>query len=138
MIVLDTNVVSEAMKPEPQPAVRAWLNNQASETLYLSSVTVAELLFGIGALPPGKRKNMLGQTLDGLMKVFRGRVLPFDIDAARCYAKLAVSARVGGRGFPTPDGYIAAIAHSRGFIVASRDTAPYEAAGVEVINPWLA
>ena len=136
MIVLDTNVVSEAMKPEPHPAVRAWLNNQASETLYLSSVTVAELLFGIGALQAGKRKDMLAQTLDGLMRLFRDRVLPFDIDAARRYAELAVTAKMSGRGFPTPDGYIAAIAASRGFIVASRDTAPYEAASVTVINPW--
>ena len=138
MIVLDTNVVSEAMKPEPNPAVRAWLNSQASVTLYLSSVTVAELLFGIGALPVGKRKDMLAQTLDGLMRLFRDRVLPFDIDAARSYAELAVTAKRAGRGFPTPDGYIAAIAASRGFMVASRDTAPYEAASVTVINPWAA
>jgi predicted nucleic acid-binding protein len=136
MIVLDTNVVSEAMKPEPHPSVRAWLNDQAAETLYLSSVTLAELLFGIAALPAGKRKDLLAQTLDGLMGLFRDRVLPFDIDAARRYAELAVTAKTGGRGFPTPDGYIAAIAASRSFIVASRDTAPYEAAGVSVINPW--
>jgi predicted nucleic acid-binding protein len=138
MIVLNTNVVSEAMKPEPHPAVRAWLNAQAAETLYLSSVTLAELLFGIAALPAGRRKDMLAQTLDGLMGLFRDRVLPFDIDAARRYADLAVLAKVAGRGFPTPDGYIAAIAASRGFIVASRDTAPYAAASVTVINPWEA
>ena len=138
MIVLDTNVVSEAMKAEPHPRVRAWLNDQAAETLYLSSVTLAELLFGIAALPVGKRKDMLAQALDGLMGLFRDRVLPFDIDAARCYVELAVTAKIGGRGFPTPDGYIAAMAASRGFIVASRDTAPYEAAGVSVINPWQA
>ncbi len=136
MIILDTNVVSEAMKPEPHPAVRAWLNNQAAETLYLSSVTLAELLFGIAALPAGKRKDMLAQTLDGLMGLFRDRVLSFDVDAARHYAGLAITAKTGGRGFPTPDGYIAAIAASRGFIVASRDTAPFEAGGVSVINPW--
>ena len=136
MIVLDTNVVSEAMKLEPHPSVRTWLNDQAAETLYLSSVTIAELLFGIGALPTGKRKEMLAQTLEGLMGLFRDRVLPFDIDAARRYADLAVTAKSGGRGFPRPDGYIAAIAASRGFIVASRDIAPYEAAGVPVINPW--
>ncbi|KKW48476.1 plasmid stability protein StbB [Xanthomonas citri pv. fuscans] len=124
------------MKPEPHPSVRTWLNDQAAETLYLSSVTLAELLFGIAALPAGKRKDMLEQALDGLMGLFRDRVLPFDIDAARRYAELAVTAKIGGRGFPTPDGYIAAIAASRGFIVASRDTAPYEAAGVTVINPW--
>ena len=138
MIVLDTNVVFEAMKLEPHPSVRAWLNDQVAETLYLSSVTLAELLFGIGALPAGKRKEMLAQALDGLMELFRDRVLPFDTDAARSYAELAVMAKADGRGFPTPDGYIAAIAASRGFIVASRDTAPYEAAGVTVINPWEA
>lgn len=136
MIVLDTNVVSEAMKPEPHPAVMAWLNAQAAPTLYLSSVTLAELLFGIAALPAGRRKDLLSQALEGLLRLFRDRVLPFDTDAARHYAELAVTARAGGRGFPTPDGYIAAIAASRGFLVASRDTAPYEAARVSVINPW--
>jgi predicted nucleic acid-binding protein len=138
MIVLDTNVVSEAMKPEPQPVLRAWLDNQAAETLYLSSVTVAELLFGIAALPAGKRKNRLTEAVEGLLALFHDRVLPFDTDAARHYAELAILARTSGRGFPTPDGYIAAIAASRGFIVASRDTAPYTAAGVTVINPWEA
>ena len=136
MIILDTNVVSEAMKPEPHQSVRAWLNHQASETLYLSSVTLAELLFGIRALPVGKRQDRLAKTLDGLMRLFRDRVLPFDIEAARCYADLAVTARKSGRGFPTPDGYIAAIAAARGFMVASRDTAPYAAVSVKVINPW--
>ena len=138
MIVLDTNVISEAMKPEPHPAVRAWLNEQGAETLYLTSVTLAELLYGIGALAAGKRKDMLTQTLEGLMGIFKERVLPFDVDAAKRYAGLAVMARAAGRGFPTPDGYIAAIAVSRGFIVASRDTAPYEAASVKVIDPWQA
>lgn len=138
MIVLDTNVVSEAMKPEPHPAVLNWLNEQASQTLYLSSVTLAELLFGIGVLPEGRRKDRLTLALDGLLGLFRDRVLPFDTDAARRYADLAVAAKAAGRGFPTPDGYIAAIAASRGFIVASRDTAPYEAAGVSVIDPCAA
>ncbi|MDN5848461.1 MAG: type II toxin-antitoxin system VapC family toxin [Nitrococcus sp.] len=136
MIVLDTNVVSEAMKPEPHAAVRAWLNDQAAETLYLSSVTLAEQLYGIRALPEGKRKNMLARALDGLLELFQGRILAFDTDAARHYAELAVTAKNNGRGFPTPDGYIAAIAAARGFIVASRDTSPYESGGVSVINPW--
>ncbi|ODC02315.1 plasmid stability protein StbB [Terasakiispira papahanaumokuakeensis] len=136
MIVLDTNVVSEAMKPEPDPAVRAWLNQQSAETLYLSSVTLAELLFDIAALPNGKRKDLLSETLDGLMQLFRERILPFDTDAARKYADLAVTARTAGRGFPVPDGYIAAIAASQGYQVASCDMAPFEAANVDVINPW--
>ncbi len=136
MIVLDTNIISEAMKPEPHLPVKVWLNDQSVETLYISSVTLAELLFGIAALPAGKRKDMLEQSLNGLMGLFRDRILTFDIDAAKHYAKLAVTAKRVGKGFPTPDGYIAAIAASRGFIVASRDTAPYEAAGVPIINPW--
>ncbi|MCL2074921.1 MAG: type II toxin-antitoxin system VapC family toxin [Betaproteobacteria bacterium] len=136
MIILDTNVVSEAMKPVPHPTVRGWLNAQVAETLYLSSVTLAELLFGIASLPSGKRKDMLTNALDGLMLLFKDRVLPFDHDSARRYAELAVTAKNIGRGFPAPDGYIAAIAASRNFIVASRDTAPYEAVGVAVIDPW--
>jgi toxin FitB len=136
MILLDTNVISEAMKPEPHHNVRTWLNNQGAETLYLSSVTLAELLFGIAALPVGKRKQRLTQTLNGLVGLFEDRVLSFDVDAAERYAELAVSARLSGKGFPTPDGYIAAIAASRNFFVASRDIAPFEAARLRVINPW--
>lgn len=136
MIVLDTNVVSEAMKPEPAAAVRDWLDAQAAETLYLSSVTVAELLFGIGALPDGRRKEKLALTLDGLLGLFEGRILPFDTAAARCYADLAVAARQSGKGFPTPDGYIAAIATAHGFAVATRDASAFKAAGVSIIDPW--
>ena len=138
MILIDTNVVSEAMKPVPDDAVRGWLDEQAAETLYLSSVTIAELMFGIGALPKGKRKDKLASALDGVMELFADRVLPFDIDAARHYADLAVNARAAGKGFPTPDGYIAAIAASRGFVVATRDTSAFDAAGLEVIDPWKA
>ncbi|MEZ5577048.1 MAG: type II toxin-antitoxin system VapC family toxin [Candidatus Competibacteraceae bacterium] len=138
MIVLDTNVVSEAMKAAPNPAVLAWLDEQAAETLYLSSVTLAELLFGIGVLPAGRRKEALTQMLDGLLALFEDRVLAFDTAAARRYADLAVTARAAGKGFPTPDGYIAAIAKARGFTVATRDVAPFKAVGLNVINPWEA
>jgi predicted nucleic acid-binding protein len=138
MVLLDTNVVSEAMKPEPHPAVRAWLDEQAAETLYLSSVTIAKLMFGIGSLPKGKRKDKLAAALDGVLELFGDRILPFDMKAARRYADLAVEARTAGKGFPTPDGYIAAIAASQGFSVASRDISPFTAAGLTVINPWTA
>ena len=136
MIVLDTNIVSEAMKPEPDAAVHDWLDEQAAETLWLSSVTVAELLFGIGALPDGQRKQKLATTLDGVLAIFDGRILPFDTNAARHYADIAVAARKVGKGFPTPDGYIAAIATAHGFAVATRDASAFDAAGVPVINPW--
>jgi predicted nucleic acid-binding protein len=138
MILLDTDVVSEAMKPEPHPSVRDWLDAQAAETLFLSSVTIAELMFGIGALPKGKRKDRLATTLDGVMELFEPRILPFDTQAARRYADLAVKARKAGKGFPTPDGYIAAVAAAHGFAVASRDTAAFAAAGLTVIDPWTA
>ena len=136
MIVLDTNVVSEAMKPQPAPAVLNWLDAQAAETIYISSVTVAELLFGVGALPDGRRKQQLATILKGLLSLFDGRILPFDADAAHRYADLAVASRVAGKGFPTPDGYIAAIAATCGFTVASRDASAFRAAGLEVIDPW--
>jgi predicted nucleic acid-binding protein len=136
MILLDTNVVSEAMKPESNPAVRNWLDEQAAETLYLSSVTIAELMFGIGTLPKGRRKDKLAAALDRVLELFTDRILPFDIGAARRYADLAVKARAAGKGFPTPDGYIAAIAASHGFAVASRDTSAFIAAGLTVTDPW--
>ena len=136
MIVLDTNVVSEAMKPSADRAVTAWLDDQAAETLYLTSVTLAELLYGIAALPKGRRKDALARTLDGLLDLFEERVLPFDVTAAQAYAQLAVTAREAGKGFPTPDGYIAAIAVANRCIVATRDTGPFLAAGVGVVDPW--
>ncbi|GLH82305.1 VapC ribonuclease Y4jK [Bradyrhizobium sp. SSBR45G] len=136
MILLDTNVVSEAMKPEPSPAVQAWLDQQVAETLHLSSVTVAELMFGIGVLPKGRRKERLTTALDGVLELFGTRILPFDTGAARRYAELAVKARAAGKGFPTPDGYIAAIAAAHDFAVASRDTSAFTAAGLTVIDPW--
>ena len=136
MIILDTNLASEAMKTRPDPAVRAWLNEQSAEMLCLSSVSLAELLFGIAALPSGKRKDSLSAALDGLIAVCRGGILSFDAVAARRYAELAVIARAAGRGFPLPDGYIAAIAAVHGCQVGTRDMAPFEAAGIAVINPW--
>lgn len=136
MILLDTNVVSEAMTRNAHPRVRDWLDDQSAETLFVSSITVAELMFGIGALPAGKRKGALTAALDEALAVFEARILPFDVNAARRYGDLAVKARAAGKGFPTPDGYIAAIAAAHGFSVASRDTSPFLAAGLTVIDPW--
>ena len=136
MILLDTNIVSEAMTREPHPRVRVWLDAQVAETLFLSSITVAELLFGVGALPAGRRKDAVAAALDDVLDLFAARILPFDAAAARRYADLAVKARAAGKGFPTPDGYIAAIAAAHGFAVASRDTSAFNAAGLTVIDPW--
>lgn len=136
MILLDTNIVSEAIKPAPHPSVLAWLDAQVAETLFLPSITVGELLFGVGALPEGRRKELLAARVDRLLEDFAGRILAFDTEAARRYAELAVQARRAGHGFPTPDGYIAAIAAAHGLAVASRDTSAFRAAGLTVIDPW--
>ena len=126
------------MKPLPHSQVLGWLNMQAAETLFVSSITFAELLFGVAAMPQGQRKLRLEETVDGLADMYKGRILGFDLDTAKTYAQLAALAKSKGQGFPTADGYIAAIAASKRMIVATRDTAPFAAVGLEVINPWLA
>jgi predicted nucleic acid-binding protein len=136
MIFLDTNVVSEAMKPEPSPAITQWLNEQSADTLFLTTVTMTELNFGIAAFSDGKRKTSLTLAVEALVNLFNYRILAFDLSAANEYAKLAIKARQKGKGFPTPDGYIAAIAASKGFMIASRDTAPFLAAELKAINHW--
>jgi len=136
MIVLDTNVLSEMMKATPDILVRDWINRQNAATLYITSITLSESLFGMATLPTGQRRDALSITLNGLLKIFAGKILPFDETAARCYAEQAAQAKSSGKGLPLPDGYIAAIAAAHRFVVASRDTAPFYAAGVDVINPW--
>lgn len=137
MILVDTNVVSEPWKPKPDTHVLAWLDAQAVETLYLSVITVAELRFGIAVLPAGKRRNVLGDRLERtLLPLFAARVLPFDLAATKMYADLMAHARATGNAISQADGYIAAIAATHGLAVASRDTAPFEAAGIDVMNPW--
>jgi predicted nucleic acid-binding protein len=126
------------MKPLPHSQVLGWLNMQAAETLFVSSITFAELLFGVAAMPQGQRKLRLEETVDGLADMYKGRILGFDLDTAKTYARLAALAKSKGQGFSTADGYIAAIAASKRMIVATRDTAPFAAVGLEVINPWLA
>ena len=92
----------------------------------------------MGALQEGKRKTRLTAAVEGVIGLFADRILPFDAGAARRYADLAVKARDAGRGFPTPDGYIAATAASRRFAVASRDASAFAAVGLTVIDPWIA
>ncbi|MDR2348765.1 MAG: PIN domain-containing protein, partial [Bifidobacteriaceae bacterium] len=102
----------------------------------LASITLSEILFGIGILPAGSRKDRLARALDGLLAMFAGRVLPFDQDAARRYAELAVAGRAAGRPLTTADGIIAATAAARGFAVATRNTRHFKHTGVRLIDPW--
>ena len=137
MIVLDTNVVSEPMKPGGNATVLAWLDQQVADTLYLTATSLAELLVGIQALPNGKRKAELGTALADLMTgLFGPRILAFDQHAAMAYAQLVSRARAAGHAISVADGQIAAIAAANGFAVATRDTFPFLAAGVPVVNPW--
>ncbi len=137
MIILDTNVVAEPMKENSNPVVQAWLDEQAAETLYLTAISLSELLLGIEILPDGKRKKGLSSALSELLlKLFESRILPFDQQAAMAYAPLVGRARAGGRSISVADGQIAAIAVAKGFTVATRDLAPFVAVGVPSINPW--
>ncbi len=137
MILLDTNVVSEPLRLTGDVGVLRWIDAQILETLYLSAISLAELRFGIAALAPGKRRDTLRASLEQrVVPLFAGRILPFDVAAAEAYAVLRARARTQGKAIAPADGYIAATAASHSLIVATRDTAPFEAAGLTVINPW--
>jgi predicted nucleic acid-binding protein len=138
VIVLDTNVVSEPIKPNGHPAVRAWLDQQSAETLYLTTTSLSELLLGVEILPEGKRKEEgLSTALNELIqRLFESRILPFDQEAARAYAPLVARARSVGQTISVADGQIAAVASQHKFTVATRDVGPFAAAGLSVINPW--
>lgn len=135
MILLDTNIISEALKPGGDAKVKAWLDAQAVETLYLSTITLAELSFGIAALPEGQRRAGLRRALDEeVLPLFEGRILTFDRPAAEAYGDLRARARSLGKAISAPDGFIAAIAAAHSLAVATRDVGPFEAAGVRVVE----
>lgn len=139
MILLDTNVISETQRQEPNARVLDWIDAQALETLYLSAITVAELRAGIALMPAGKRRDSLHKNLEKrLLPMFANRVLPFDMACTKAYAELLATSRAAGLAVETADAFIAAVALANGFTVATRDTSPFEAAGVNVINPWEA
>lgn len=137
MIVLDTNVVSEAIKPGRDERVIDWLDKQAAETIYLTATSLSELLIGIAVMPNGKRKNIISAALDELLaKLFGSRILAYDQDAAVAYSALVSAARKAGKAVSISDGQIGAIASIHNFSVATRDTAPFIALGLPVLNPW--
>lgn len=139
MIQVDTNVISEPMRPAPDPRVIEWLGAQALETLYLNTIVVAELRFGVWSLPRGRRRNRLLDDIERrVLPMFAGRVLVFDMAASQAYAQLMAKARMSGWAISVTDGYIAATAVANGMKIATRDTAPFEASGLEVVDPWTA
>jgi len=137
MIILDTNVVSEPMRPLADPAVLAWLDRQDADSLYLTAVNLSELLVGVVSLPAGRRKKGMAEAMQQLLEnLFGPRCLPFDREAALAYAFLVSRAMARGLSISVADGQIAAIAAVHGFAVATRDAKPFRAAGIPVINPW--
>ena len=138
MIILDTNLVSEPLKPKPDAAVLAWLDRQAPETLYLTTITLAELQAGIETLPAGKRRAALQEATTELVAQFEGRVLSFDQDSARAFGSVFAGTQVAGNPIHFGDCAIAAIAVRRGFVLATRNVRDYKGAGIELIKPWIA
>jgi predicted nucleic acid-binding protein len=137
LIVLDTNVVSELMRAQPDAAVLRWMDAQSPTSLWLNSVVVSELLYGVAKLPKGKRKEQLILAVAAMVdEDFAGRVLSFDVDAAAEYASLVVMRENTGLSVSMADAQIAAICLSQGATLATRNTKHFEGLGLTLINPW--
>ena len=138
MIILDTSVLSEVQRPVPDPTVMAWLDAQEPGNLYVTAITAEELLFGAFILPTGERKTRLIGTIEAMLQDdFAGRILPYDGTASLFYAMRVSRARERGVTIGHADGQIGAIvAAQKVASIATRDTAPFQAMGIEVINPW--
>jgi predicted nucleic acid-binding protein len=139
MIVLDTNVISELLRPAPAGPVEAWLAAQDGAGVYFTAVGEAELRQGVALLPQGRRRASLSAAVEAILEEdFRERILPFDRAAARAYADITAERRAAGRPISQFDCQIAAIARSRQAAVATRNTADFGGCGIEVIDPWQA
>lgn len=137
MILIDTNVVSELMRPAPAPAVLAWFSDRNAADLFLSAVSEAELRAGAAYLPAGRRREGLVAAIDAMIaEDFGGRVLLFDSAAAKSYAVIAAARRAAGQPIAEADCQIAAIAQAQGAVVATRNVADFRGCGVEIIDPW--
>jgi predicted nucleic acid-binding protein len=137
MIVLDTNVLSELMRLQPDQAVVGWVAAQRRASLYVTSASKAEVLYGIGALPEGRRRTALAAAAEAMFADdFAGRVLPFDSAAAARYADVAVARRRAGRLIEVFDALIAATALAAGASVATRDPSGFDGVGLALIDPW--
>jgi predicted nucleic acid-binding protein len=139
MILLDTNILSELMRPAPAIAVERWLAGQPVASVFISAITEAELRYGLALMPSGKRRSALAAEIEGLLgEDFIGRILPFDSPAAAAFASVAAERRQAGLPISQADAQIAAIARSRGAILATRNVSDFDGCGIEVVNPWTA
>ena len=138
MILLDTNVLSEMMRPAPSSIVEEWLSAQPAAGTFISAITEAELRYGLALLPNGQRqKRLLAQAEAMLAEDFADRILPFDSAAAAAYATIAATRRLAGRPISQADAQIAAIAASRGATIATRNVTDFADCGVAVLDPWV-
>jgi toxin FitB len=137
MILLDTNALSEALKPVPLARVLDWISAHEAEGVFVSAITEAEVLSGIEVLPAGKRKQALavfaGKLFEG---VLRGKILPFDEEAARLFASIWAARKAAGRPISQFDAMIAAIARAHGATLATRNVKDFEHCGIRLVNPW--
>jgi toxin FitB len=137
MIILDTNVLSESLRPEPADSVKRWLRSQSATNLFTTTICEAELLYGLALLPQGRRRTALAQAIDTILKDdFSGRILPFDSAAARTFAEIRAHRRRSGRPIGEIDAQVAAIARSHGAAVATRDVNDFADCGVKIVSPW--
>jgi toxin FitB len=138
MIIIDTNVISEMMKPSPMPAVISWVDSQEATQLFITTITIAEIFYGINVLPDGNRRRLLEESFDKALKdAFKHRVLSFDETAAHFYGKIMSQRKILGRPLGIPDGQIVAIARTHNFSIATRNIRDFADCEVDVINPFV-
>ena len=137
-VLLDTNVLSELLRPIPNPAVIAWIGTQANESLFVTSVTEAEMRLGVRLLPAGKRRQALESAIVAMFaQDFTGRIRPFDTAAVPAYVNIVSARRAGGHPISQFDAQIAAIASTYGDKLATRNTSDFEGCGVSLVDPWV-
>lgn len=136
MTILDTNVVSEPLRPRPSREVAQWFADQDRGELFITTITQAELLGGVEVMPEGVRKRKLADAVRGALLLFTGRILSFDEDAANEFPAIVAGRVKLGRPVSNFDALIASIARSRGAALATRDIRGFEHCGIRVVNPW--
>ena len=137
MIILDTNILSELLRPSPARQVEDWLSTQDGTQVYFTTIGEAELRHGVAIMPAGKRRAELSKAIEGMLSEdFRDRILSFDRAAARAYAAIAAERRAAGRPISQFDCQICAIARANDAVIATRNTADFEGCGVVLFDPW--
>jgi toxin FitB len=136
VIILDTNVVSELMRPEPAPGVASWVRDRDRRELRTTAITLAEIRYGIARLPEGRRKHVLLAAADEVFSAFADQVLPVDTAAAEHYAVITSSRERAGKSIAGFDALLAAVCRSQGAALATRNASDFEGTGIEIIDPW--